>query len=144
MAMAFAVSFVADTASLFGAWPVVSQTYPLAQGALFALALLPSRVAVRVVALLLAVAGASVTVRHGHGVDVALHVTAWLSVAGMAWWRVPEFSLRWTLVLGFGGMAATWAAYTVAPDVMIYAAFQAVRAATACAWGVSAWREARR
>jgi hypothetical protein len=144
MALAFAVSFVADTASLFGAWSVVSQTYPLMQGALFALALLPSRVAGRVVALLLAVAGASVAVRHGQGVDVALHVAAWLSVAVMAWWRVPDFALRWTLVLGFVGMAATWTAYALAPDTVVSALMQTVRVVTACAWGVAAWREAER
>lgn len=144
MALAFAVSFAADTASLFGAWPVVSQTYPLMQGAVFALALLPSGVAGRVVALLLTVAGASVSVRHGAGFDIALHAAAWGAVAAMAWWRVTDASLRWTLVLGFGGMAATWTAYALAPDVATYALFQAVRVATAAGWCVAAWREARR
>jgi len=74
----------------------------------------------------------------------ALHATAWLSVAAMAWWRVPDFALRWTLVLGFGGMAATWTAYALAPDTVVYALMQGVRVVTACAWGVAAWREAER
>jgi hypothetical protein len=138
MAVAFGVSFAADVASLVVGHPLVSQTYPVLQGAVFTLALVPSRYAVRVIAAFFVAAAVSVTIRHAAGLDVLLHVVSWGFVAAFAVNRVP--ALAW----GFAALCVAWLAYVAWPGWWTWGAMQAVRGVTACAWGVSAWREARR
>jgi len=138
MAVAFAVSLVADAASLVVGHPIVSQTYPLLQGAVFTLALVPSRYAVRVIGAFFVAAAVSVSLRHAAGLDVLLHVVSWGAVAAFAVNRVP--ALAW----GFAALCVAWLGYVAWPGWWSWGAMQGVRVVTACAWSVAAWREAER
>lgn len=139
MALALGVSFLADAAVDFGVPAlIVSQTYPVLQGAIFALVLLPRRYAEGVIAAFFVAAAVSVSLRHAAGLDVLLHVVSWGAVAAFAVNRVP--ALAW----GFAALCVAWLGYVAWPGWWSWGAMQGVRVVTACAWGVAAWREARR
>lgn len=143
MALGFGVSFLADVAGAFGAWSVVSQVYLVSQAGLFALALRPDRV-VPVLGLVVAAAGASLALRHGAGLDVLLHVTAFLSVVWCAWTAdTHDHDTRVILATGFIWMAVAWGVYASAPALATWAVFQSVRLALTVGWCVAVARAER-
>lgn len=134
MALAFAVSFAADALALVWNPGMVSQVYLVSQAGLFALALRPDRI-VPVLGVVVAAAGWSLAARHGEGLDVALHVTAFLSVLWCAWTADErDHDTRMVLVLGFGWLAVAWAVYASSPSLATWGAFQAVRLALTVGW----------
>ncbi len=140
LAAAFGVSFVADVASLFVGHALVSQTYPVSQAALFLAVMLPQRPVVeRVIAGLLAVAATSILARQGLGLDVALHVLAWLAVSAGAWLFVRQRALRWTLGAGFAVLTVAWVLYAAWPGWATWGAYHVTRLAVAVGfcWAIS-------
>ena len=95
--------------------------------------------AARIVALLLLISAVSLGVRQGHGLDVALHVAAWGSVAVAADVALVSGWLKRALVGGFAGLALTWVWFVADPSFAVWGALQAVRLATAGVWCVAAW-----
>lgn len=140
MAWAFAVSFVADAASLVLTHPLVSQTYPVTQAALFLLILLPQAEAVAVIGGLLAVAAGSLWLRQGEGLDFPLHAVAWGSIAVAAWHVLRPGWLRAALGMGFAALVVAWAGYVAVPGWWTWGGFQMVRAMQAAAFAVAAWQ----
>lgn len=144
LAAAFAVSWVADLAGWLGGFGLASQTYPLLQGALFALVLAPRPVAMAVIGGLAVASGLSLAVRGGQGVDVALHLAAMLTTAALARRNLAPGVLRWTLGAGCIVQAAAWCVVVARPlSVVALDAYGWVRVAVACGFAVAAWQSAR-
>jgi hypothetical protein len=135
MGVALAVSFVAD----FLPHPVTHQAYPVTQGAIFALVLLPRERAVWVIALLLSAAATSIALREAGGLDLLLRVVAWGSVAALGS-RLPPGPLRTTLTWGFGAMVFAWLGYVYAPGWYSWGLLQAARLGTALGFCRAAWK----
>lgn len=140
LAAAFGVSLVADIASLAWGHPLLSQVYPVTQAALFALVLAPVAVAVPVIGLTLAAAGASVAWREAAGLDFLLHAVAWGSTAALAWRYVLPGALRTALLVGFGGGVLAWAGFVLAPGWLWWALYQSTRALAAGWFVVAVWQ----
>ena len=134
---AFGVSFVADVAGWLGFAGLVSQVYPVAQAGLFALVLAPASVAVPVIGLTIAAAGASVTWREAAGLDFLLHAVAWGSTAALAWRYLLPGALRTALLVGFGGGLVAWTGFVLGPGWFWWSAYQTTRA-LAAGWFVAA------
>ena len=124
MALAFAVSFVADC------FPhrYASQVYPVTQAAIFAAVLLPSHKGVeRLVALILCAAAISILARNAAGLDVMLHVISWGAISALAWMQMPNGVLRTCLTLGFGLGAIAWVGFVAYPTFGWWGAYQVTR-----------------
>ena len=140
LAAAFAVSFVADSLAHWVSPPLISQVYPVTQAGLFALVLAPASVAVPVVGLALAAAGASITWREAAGLDLLLHAVAWGSTALLAWRYVVPGALRTALLVGFGGGLVAWAGFVLDPGWFWWLAYQVTRALAAGWFAVAVWQ----
>lgn len=140
LAVAFAVSFVADVAAWAWSPALVSQVYLVSQAGLFLLALAPRYASVGFAAVL-AAAGWSLASRRGEGLDVALHVTAYAVVAVAAWASAVPRALRLTLATGFAALAVAWVGYVASPGWWTWGAYHGVRAAMAAAFVVAVLRE---
>lgn len=127
LAAAFGVSFVADGAGLVGDERMVSQAYPLSQGALFAFALAPAPVAWLVTLALALVSFVSLSWRGAAGLDLLLHIAAWGSTAELARRYLADGALRWTLMLGFVALAWAWALFRLDPSFPAWGTMQGVR-----------------
>jgi hypothetical protein len=110
IALAFAVSFVADAVTLVAPHRYVAQVYPLLQAGIVMTVLLPRRWAEVAIALSIAAAAASVSARDGAGHDVLLRVVAFGTVAGVSLWRLRPGALHSALVTYFGVGALAWCA----------------------------------
>lgn len=120
LAVAFAVSFLADVAGMVGYGTLASSTYPLLQAGLCAWVLLPRAQATRATLLLAFAAGVSLAIRMAEGpeavrkgLDLVLHVVGWHMVALAAWGRVPDGWLRITLSVGFAALSWVWVAFVL-------------------------------
>ena len=141
IAGAFAVSFLADLASLVVGHPLVSQVYPVTQAALIAAVLLPSRPLVEsVIALFLCAAAGSIVVRQAAGLDVLLHTIAWGGIALIAYDQLPKGALRSALVYGFGLGVVAWWAFVAVPGWWTWGAFQLTRVFAVGGFTLAAWR----
>mgnify|MGYP001559136752 CR=1 FL=1 len=143
LAAAFAVSFVADSLAHWVSPPLISQVYPVTQAGLFALVLAPASVAVPVIGLTIAAAGASVTWRDAAGLDFLLHAVAWGSTAVLAWRYLLAGPLRTSLLVGFGGGLVAWLGFASDPGFMWWGALQTCRALAAGWFAVAVWQTAR-
>ena len=139
MAVAFAVSFAADLATLY--WPhrYVSQVYPVLQAGLFVAILLPRKYAEWVIAVVLVAASVSIVGRDAAGLDVLLRMVAFGSVAGASYW-LPAGPLRTALLVYFAGGALAWLGYVLAPGWTTYAGLQAARVVGIGCWCYAARR----
>ena len=140
MAFGFAVSFVADVATLVYPHRLVSQVYPVLQAALFILVLLPRKYAEWVIAVILVAASVSIAARDAAGLDVLLRVVAFGSVAGVAWLTLKPSVLRSSLIVAFGGGAVAWVGYVLSPGWTSYAGIQVARVAGTALWCLAATR----
>ena len=147
MALAFAVSFVADVASFKTGHALMSHLYLVTQGGLFAFALAPTRVVDRFVPFLLVAAGVSLGWRQGDGVDWLLHTVTCGGVVWLAWRNVSRETLARTMMLGFTLLALSWGWYSyscAAGDyptaVAVWEVHIGVRLATAAGWMWAVWQ----
>lgn len=138
MGAAFAVSFLADMASLWATHPYVAALYPALQAGVFLLALLPLTEVPLAVAVILGAASASLVWSGATGLDVLARTVAFGMVAG-AGFRHSGW-LRWSLLMGFGGGLLAWWGYVLAPGWWSWGALQAVRVVAIACWGVALWR----
>ena len=142
LAVAFAVSVVADLATLITPHRLVAQVYPLLQAGIVTAVLVPRPWAIGAIAAYVVAAGASVTARDGAGHDVLLRVVAFGLVAALTWWRVPRTNpaLRFSLLVSFAGGALTWCGYVLWPGWTSWGAMQIVRAVGIGYFLLAAWR----
>lgn len=139
MAVAFAVSWLADSIAHLTNPDAVSQVYIVLQSGVAVLALDP-KAAIPAVAVVSTVAVGSVLWRHGQGHDVAAHVTAGGIVTGLAWQRTRGW-VRWSIVAGFGLLAVAWLDYVAAPGWPSWLTVQGVRLAAVVLWIVATLRD---
>lgn len=143
LAVAFGVSCIADLVDALVpgvTHPLVSQLYPLSQAAIVLFVLLPTPHAIAVVLTLFAVSGASLAIRGGTGLDLALHILAWSAVAKAAYRVLSPGVLRNTLLYGFGALVVTWTWFYLTPTFAAWGALQAVRLAMAAGFAWAAWQ----
>lgn len=133
LAVAFAVSWIADTAA--DALPrshgwIPSLLYPVTQTALVGAVLLPRRRAWMLLGLLLGVAGASLAWRAYQGPDVVLRSVAWLAVVWIVVTR-PELPRRlgMALLVYFGVGLVAWLAHAEWVTLATWYPYQATRLA---------------
>lgn len=128
LALAFAVSWVADSAVDLGAAPwLVSTAYPVSQAALVGAVLLDRKDAL-VLSISLSVVGLLAVSWHRlTGPDLLLSTVASLSVAGIAFEYTALGRLRWCLLVSFGATWACWMAYAATPGYPTYLAYHAMR-----------------
>lgn len=125
LAVAFLVSWLADTAAHYVHPNVLSLAYPITQCALVGMVLLPKREAVRFL-LLLCVTGMLAAVANNGGPDLILRTVAFGMTAGI----VAAFTtglLRVSLLAYFGGGLALWWVFVLAPSYESWLAYQATR-----------------
>jgi hypothetical protein len=127
LALAFAVSWLADTAALFVDPDLVGNLYPVTQAALVGAVLLDRLDAMRL-AVALVIVGVVAVLWHGPlGIDVLLRTVAWGSVAWIAWERPALGRLRDCLVVAFGAGLVAWWWYAFAPGWWSWGVYQGVR-----------------
>lgn len=127
LAIAFAISVVSDTASLFERVDrtLASLVYPVAQSGLIGAALLLRRsTAILFVAALAAGAALAVSTWTPGRYDLAFRAVAWACLCGIAW-HIPRF--RASLLVYFGLGIIAWAALLASSGWPTYLAYQGTR-----------------
>lgn len=127
LAVAFAVSWVADTAALWLDPDLVGNLYPITQAALVGAVLL-DRLEAAQFAVALVLVGVVAVLWHGPlGIDVLLRTVAWGAVTIIVW-RLPlPARLRASLLVTFGLGWLCWMWYAAAPGWPSWSAYQVVR-----------------
>lgn len=128
LAVALAVSFVADVLSFVLPLRATNDSYPLLQSALIGLVLLDRPTAVLYAAVLGVTAMAVPLVSGLQRPDLLLTTVASLSVVWIAYrYRSLPRALRWSLLVGFGGFWLGWVWYVLDPGWGGWLAYQAAR-----------------
>lgn len=131
IALAFGVSFIADTVSMHEpslAW-LISLVYPVSQAALIAAVLLPRRDTITFVCALVVSGLVSVALRGTQGPDVLLRTVAWLGLAFLVMDRWALGRLRTALVVYFGVGWMAWLLRAIYLTVPWWYVTQSVRLA---------------
>lgn len=125
LAIAFAVSWMADTVAHWVSPDAVGNMYPLLQAAIVALVLLGRDAALLIGGLVLVgIVAAAVPVK----VDLLLRTVAWGSSSYLAWNRWELGLLRTALLVSFGLALVAWYAYAAWPGWTTWLVYQGVRA----------------
>lgn len=125
LAVAFGVSFLADSAAHTLNPAVVSAVYPVLQAGLVGAVFLSRANASAFVALLVAAGWASLQL--GQSPDWLLHSVAWVGCAFLAYHRAPG-RVKEALVLYFGLGWLAWLSYVLSPGWASWGTFQGIRA----------------
>jgi hypothetical protein len=129
LALALAVSWVADTAALWVDPWFIGLVYPVTQAALVAAVFLDRLDAARFVVALVVV-GVTDALWHGvEGPDLLLRTVAWGAVTGIVWERPALGRLRTALLVAFGLALLCWWGYAIAPGWWSWGAYQLARLA---------------
>lgn len=128
LAAAFAVSWIADAATLLGypTWVPVT-VYPVTQAAII-LAVLAERQEAKAFALLLVFVGLVTILTEGTTGPTLLLEMITASVIVSVVWPLPLGRLRLTLLVAFGVGFLAWVGYVLAPGWTTWGIYQAVRA----------------
>lgn len=130
VALAYTVSWVADTVA-HGMNPLIpAHSYVMLQSGLIVGAVLPKEAALHVVGVFCVVALGAV-VWLGPTGQIPLHTVTWLTVAGLAWrWRLAPDATRIVAALGmsFGIGWLAWMAMQWSPTFLTWGAYQGTRA----------------
>lgn len=129
LAIAFGVSWLADTAALVADPWIISAVYPLGQSALVGLVFLTRRDGLRFLMALLAVGVAAMLWRGAAGPEVLLRTVAWGAVVGIVLDRWALGRLRTTLLVYFGLGLFAWWLYALSPGWWTWGAYQFLRLA---------------
>lgn len=129
LALAFAVSFLADTLAHGLNAEVVGNVYPVLQSAMIGLILLDRRDAVTFAVVLGSVATVAMLAENPAGIDLFLATVAWGAVTVFAWQRPMLGLLRWCLVVTFGGGLLAWFGYAMEPGWTTWGLYQLTRVA---------------
>lgn len=144
VAMAFAVSWVADSAShLLPPW-VISLAYPVTQAALVGAVLLERRDALLLTVCLGILGIGAATWGDLHGPDLLLRTAAWGSIAVVAYERKALDRLRVSLLVSFGLGLVCWMGYAAWPGWTSWSLYQGVRLAAILIFCSAAVRPAPR
>lgn len=127
LAVAFAVSWVADWAGHVGATFPVGPAYVTLQAGLIVWLLVPHPWAWRFIAVL-GVTALTTILRAEPGPDILVHTIAWGGLVGLLCWRSGLGRLRLTLAIAFGAGLVAWWGYIIAPGWPTWLTFQGVRA----------------
>lgn len=127
LAVAFGISFLADSAAHWVAPWIISAVYPVSQAALICAVFLPRQDAYTMLGLLLVVGLSSLWFTHASGPDLLLHTTAAVAVC----WIVAPLPalgmLRTALLIYFGLGLLAWYGYVWQPSWASWAIYQACR-----------------
>jgi hypothetical protein len=127
LAVAFAVSWVADTvAHLVNPW-LPAAVYPVSQAAVIGAVLLPRRDAWLFAGALVLVGIAGVLLEGVWGPDLFLETVASLGIVGIVYAR-PLGLLRLALLVAFGMGWLAWIGYLFVPGFPSWGVYQGVRA----------------
>lgn len=125
LALAFAVSWMADTFAHYTDPSIVGAIYPVFQASIVASVLLPQR-EVKLFALAMIVAGIIAVISEGLAPDRFLRTVAWGSIVIMVYTR-PRNRLRSALLVYFGLSWLSWLGYTYAPGWPSWTVYQIAR-----------------
>jgi hypothetical protein len=140
IAVAFAVSWVADIGARFGNPWLPAAVYPISQVGIIAVVLAHTQRAGLIYVLLLTVAGMVSVLWEGVSGPVLLLEAVAAGVVIDVLWNRPELGrLRWVLWLAFVGGLLPWIGYLLAPSLVMWVLWQAVRAASL---GLFCWASA--
>jgi len=128
LALAFGVSWLADTAAHWVDPWLVGLVYPVTQAAIIGAVLLPRREAGIFAAALVAVGIAAAGGERVQGPDVLLRTVAWAGLAGIVWPRRNLGPLRTALLLAFGTGWLAWLGYAMWPGWTSWGLYQGTRA----------------
>ena len=127
LAVAFGVSFLADTAAHWADPFLVGLVYPVSQATLIAAVLRSRADAAKVLVSLTVVAIIAALLRTVPGPDVVVRTVAWCAVVWIAWPRWELGRLRTALLVTFGAGWLTWLVYATWPGWSSYLTYQGVR-----------------
>lgn len=128
LALAFAVSWLADTAALVVDPDLVGNLYPITQAAIIGAVFLDRIEAAQFAAALVIVAIVAILWRGPLGADVLLRTVAWGGVVGLVADRWALGRLRTALLVSFGLGTLTWWGYAAWPGLNSWLFYQGVRA----------------
>lgn len=128
LAMAFGISFLADTATLaFGHPWLWSAVYPVGQTAVIGAVFLSREETAALTLLLMGTALVTILALGVNAPSALLHDLAWLAIVGMVW-RRPLGQLRWALLVAFGVNIVPWTLLALRPSWTTWELYQGVRA----------------
>lgn len=128
LAVAFGVSWLADSAAHWVNPDLVGNLYPLTQAAIVGAVLLDRDDASMLVIALCLVGAASIAWNGPEGREILLATTANGAVAGIAWQRRAIGRVRLSLLVSFGAVGVCWWFYAGWPTWDSYNLYQGVRA----------------
>jgi hypothetical protein len=128
LALAFSVSWLADTAAHWVSPDLVGNLYPQLQAALIAAVFLQRREAWFVTVSLAAVSLVIVALDGAAGFDVLLRSVAFATVCGVVLDRWALGPLRTALLVYFGAGLIAWYAYAAWPSWATWGVYQSMRA----------------
>lgn len=127
LAVAFGVSWLADSAAHYAPPWLISAVYPVSQAAIIGMIFL-TRWEAQWLALWLVFVGIESIAWHGiEGPEILLHTVAWGSAAVIASRSVSR--LRIPILLAFGLGTVAWMGYAAFPGWWSWSIFQGIRAA---------------
>lgn len=127
LAVALAISFMADSAAHWVDPYVVSVVYPLSQAVLVAACIVPRRSAIIFLGVLVPVGIFSVLIGKDLGGDAVLRTVAFLGVCVALWPLQSLGVLRLSLLCYFGASWVYWMAYAAWPSTATYLLHQSAR-----------------
>lgn len=126
LAVAFAVSWLADTTAHWLPPLAVSVAYPIAQ-ATIVIAVFDTKLASQAVAVLTIVTMTVVALQGTDKPDAFVHTVIWLFVAAVAYLHAKLPRLRIALLVYFGLGLAGWIAYVIRPGIPTWSIYQSIR-----------------
>lgn len=138
LALAFGVSFLADTASHFISPFWVSRVYVVSQSALVAAVFLDRADALWTLAALVVLGLLGVFLQPS-GPEVFTHTCAWGVAALIAYEMAPQ-PLRRSLLVYFGWGLVAWVAYVWVPGWTSWGAYQMTRLVGILLFGLACWK----
>lgn len=140
LALAFAVSFLADTASHFVNSFWVSRVYPVSQAALVAAVFLARKDALGILAMLV-LAGLAGVFLEPKGPELFTHLVCWLTAAAIASEEAPQ-PVKRALTVYFGWGVLAWVCYVIEPGWASWGFYQGTRLVGIALFGLACWKPA--
>lgn len=140
LALAFGVSFLADSVAhlIDPFW--VSRVYPVTQAALVGAVFLPRAEALWTLVMLVVFGLAGVFLEPA-GPELFTHTTAWATAGLIAWEHAPQ-PLRRSLLWYFWAGVLAWFVYVALPGWSSWTCYQATRVMGIALFGYACWKPA--
>lgn len=126
LAVAYGISWLADTAAHWVDPWLIGMVYPVSQAALIGAVLLTRKQAEWFTVALMGT-GLVAALEGGMGANVLVAVVAWGGICGLVIDRFGMDQLRTALLFSFGGGLVAWLAFAGSPSLMTWGLYQSVR-----------------